>query len=53
MVNSPHAESVDVRVVSISVAVAQTQGQLIDSFCMANSLKLKYRQDRGACLVYQ
>ena len=38
MGNSAHAD--DVRAASISVTAAQTQGNLINAFCKANSLKL-------------
>ena len=38
MGNSAHAD--DVRASSISVTAAQTQGNLINAFCKANSLKL-------------
>ena len=41
--NSAHAD--DVRAASISVTAAQTQGNLINAFCEANSLKLLRTHD--------
>ena len=35
-----HAHADDVRAASISVTAAQTQGNLINAFCQANSLRL-------------